>query len=59
LENVVIVEKNPSMEGTLRFRPLVYIGFDHDLIDFNLLTKEEQKYLEIYESECKKQNTLI
>ncbi|OFZ26015.1 MAG: hypothetical protein A2381_11785 [Bdellovibrionales bacterium RIFOXYB1_FULL_37_110] len=59
LENVVVVEKNPSIEGTLRFRPLVNIGFDHDLIDFNLLTKEEQKYLEVYEAECEKQKTLI
>ena len=59
LENVVVVEKNHGLEGTLRFRPLVYIGFDHDLIDFDLLTKEELKYLEIYEADCKKQNTLI
>jgi Xaa-Pro aminopeptidase len=36
----------------LYFRPLVYIGFDHDLIDESLLTSEEILWLESYEREC-------
>ena len=54
LENVAAVEKHPSINGMLRFRSLVYIGFDPDLIDESLMTDEEQKWLEEYERECQK-----
>jgi Xaa-Pro aminopeptidase len=52
LENVAVVEKSPIVKGMLYFRPLVYIGFDHDLIDESLLTSEEILWLESYEREC-------
>ncbi|MGZ3788626.1 MAG: M24 family metallopeptidase [Bacteriovorax sp.] len=54
LENVVVVEKHPRLEGMLHFRSLVYVGFDPDLIDEGLLTDEEQRWLEEYERECQK-----
>ncbi len=54
LENVVVVERHPKISGMLHFRSLVYIGFDHDLIDENRLTEEEKKWLEEYERECQK-----
>ena len=52
LENVAVIEKDPSINGMLHFRSLVFIGYDHDLIDESLLTSEEQKWLETYEREC-------
>jgi Xaa-Pro aminopeptidase len=54
LENIAVVEKHPAINGMLTFRPLVYIGFDHDLIEENLLTEEEKVWLENYERECQK-----
>lgn len=57
LENIAYVEKHPSYEGYLRFRPLVYIGFEPALIDESLLNDEEKKWLEDYEAECSKRGT--
>ena len=54
LENIMIVEKHPTLSNMLHFTSLVYIGFDHDLIDENLLTSEESVWLETYERECEK-----
>lgn len=54
LENVVAIEKHPALNGMLRFKTLVYVGFDPDLIDESLLTNEEQKWLDEYERECQK-----
>lgn len=54
LENVVVVEKHPTFKNMLRFRPLVFIGFDHDLINEGDLTAEEKIWLENYERECQK-----
>lgn len=59
LENVVVVEKNESIEGTLKFKPLVYIGFDHALINIDMLTDQEKTWLSGYESECERRGTLI
>jgi Xaa-Pro aminopeptidase len=52
LENVAVVEKDPTRNGMLHFRLLVHIGFDHDLIDESMLTSEEINWLEKYEREC-------
>lgn len=52
LENIAVVEKHPTLEGMMRFRSLVYIGFDHELIDVSLLNEDEQRWLEEYEREC-------
>lgn len=57
LENIAYVEKHPEHEGFLRFRPLVYIGFEPKLIDHSLLNDEEEKWLEEYEAECAKRGT--
>jgi Xaa-Pro aminopeptidase len=54
LENIVIVRKHPSFNGMLHFENLVWIGFDHDLIEETLLTAEEKVWLENYERECEK-----
>lgn len=56
LENVAVVEKDPRVHGMLHFRSLVYIGYDHDLIDESLLTSEEKTWLEEYERECQKRS---
>lgn len=52
LENIAIVEKHPRINGMLHFRSLVYVGYDHDLIDESLLNSDELKWLEEYEREC-------
>lgn len=57
LENIVITEKHPKFKGMLRFKSFVYIGYDHDLIDRSLLTKDEEFWLDEYEEECKKRGT--
>lgn len=54
LENVAVVERHPELTGMLRFRSLVYVGFDHDLINFDLLSDEEKNWLDQYEKECAK-----
>ena len=57
LENIAYVEKHPEHDGYLRFRPLVYIGFEPKLIDYTLLNDDEKKWLEEYEAECSKRGT--
>lgn len=52
LENIAVIEKDPHRNGMLHFRPLVYIGYDHDLIEESLLSPEEISWLEEYEREC-------
>ena len=56
LENIVIVKKHPTFENMLCFESLVYVGFDHDLINFDLLTEIEKKWLDQYEAECRARN---
>ncbi|MBY0412512.1 MAG: M24 family metallopeptidase, partial [Bdellovibrionales bacterium] len=52
LENVAVVERHHEHKNMLRFRTMVYVGFDHDLIDFDMLSEEEQTWLDEYEKEC-------
>ena len=54
LENVAVVERHPEHKNMLHFRTMVYIGFDHDMIDFDMLNEEEQAWLDEYEKECAK-----
>ena len=54
LENVVAIEKHPTLKGMLYFRSLVYVGFDHDLIDKSIMNNEELLWLENYERSCEK-----
>lgn len=51
LENIALVIKDEH-SGRLKFQNLVFIGFDHDLIDESLLTDWEKEKLENYEREC-------
>ncbi len=57
IENIAIVEKHPEFKGMLRFKNMVYIGYDHNLIDIDLLSREEMDYILAYEEECKKRGT--
>ncbi|GAB4415589.1 MAG: aminopeptidase P family protein [Bacteriovoracaceae bacterium] len=50
LENVVQVVKDDK--GMLGFKSLCYIGFDADLIAFDLLTDIEKQQLKSYEQVC-------
>jgi len=59
LENIVSVVKHPTLVGMLCFRPLVYIGFDHSLINFSLLNEVEKNWLSEYEEECRHRGTLL
>lgn len=54
LENIVIVKKHPKFNGMLCFESLVYVGFDHELINFDLLDETETAWLNEYEKECAK-----
>jgi Xaa-Pro aminopeptidase len=57
LENIAYVEKHPDFEGFLRFKNLVYIGFEPLLIDESLLSEQEKIWLEDYENACKERGT--
>ncbi|MBC7427071.1 MAG: M24 family metallopeptidase [Bacteriovorax sp.] len=54
LENVAAVERHPVHKNMLHFRNMVYVGFDHDLIEENLLSEQEKTWLDEYERECAK-----
>tara|TARA_R110000868_G_scaffold269233_2_gene528604 strand:- start:10806 stop:12488 length:1683 start_codon:yes stop_codon:yes gene_type:complete len=54
LENIALVEKHPTYKGMLRFRPLVWIGYDLDLIEKTMLNQEEIQWFMEYEAECQK-----
>jgi Xaa-Pro aminopeptidase len=54
LENVVVIEEHPTLKGMMRFRSLVFVGFDHDLIDESLMSKEELDWLDNYERDCQR-----
>jgi len=59
LENVVVVEKHPVHKHLLHFRPLNFVGFDHELIETSLLNHEEKTWLEQYEKECEIRGTTL
>ncbi|NOT77705.1 MAG: M24 family metallopeptidase [Bacteriovoracaceae bacterium] len=54
LENVAAVERHPVHKNMLKFRSMVFVGFDHDLIEVEMLSKEELTWLDEYEKECAK-----
>lgn len=54
LENIAVVEKHPTYKGMLCFRPLVWIGFELELIEKTLLNQEEINWFMNYEAECQK-----
>ncbi len=53
LENIVVVKKHLEFKGMLCFEPLVFIGYDMNLVDQEMLTEDEQMYLEWYQLKCK------
>lgn len=57
LENIALVERHPEFKGFLRFRPLVFVGYDHNLVDTELLNDEEMEQWEAYEQICKERGT--
>jgi Xaa-Pro aminopeptidase len=57
LENIAIVEEHPDYEGFLRFKNMVWIGFEPALIDESLLNTQEKTWLDEYEAECSKRGT--
>ena len=57
LENIALVEKHPNFKGFLYFRPLVYVGFDYNLVDIDLLSAEEKAQWEAYEKVCEERGT--
>ncbi len=59
LENIAYVERHPEFPSMLRFKCLVYIGFEHALIDVDSLNSEEKAQLEAYEAECLKRGTSL
>ena len=54
LENVASIVRHSEHKSMLRFNNMVYVGFDHDLIDFDKLSEQEQAWLDEYEKECAK-----
>ncbi|MEK6625691.1 MAG: M24 family metallopeptidase [Bdellovibrionota bacterium] len=52
LENGVVVEAHATFPGMLCFRSLTYIGFEENLIDLELLSGQEKKWLREYEVMC-------
>ncbi len=54
LENIALVIKNEEKPGFLKFKNLVWIGFEEELIDESLLNYQERQWLEQYEAECEK-----
>ncbi len=52
LENIVVFEPLDDPKGFLRCRPLVLVGFDPCLIDWERLDAEERRWLEEYEGLC-------
>lgn len=59
LENIILVEAHPEFQGMVKFRSVVYVGFDNTLIDRTILTKDETTYLDWYHGECAKRGTTI
>lgn len=52
LENVAFVTRSGDSSELFCFENVVFVGFDWDLIDLNLLTAQEKNYLKQYEARC-------
>jgi Xaa-Pro aminopeptidase len=51
LENVVVVKPHETLKNLLCFKPLVWIPWEEKLIDRNLMSKNEIKYLDWYQEQ--------
>lgn len=58
LENVVYVAHHPKFTSLLCFKPLVFVGWEEELIDRSILSRDEIAYLDWYQDECKQRGTL-
>ena len=54
LENVATVARHPVHKNMLHFQNMVYVGFDHDLIEESMLSEQETTWIDEYEKECAK-----
>ncbi len=54
LENVAYVAHHPGFHGLLKFKTLVFVSWEEELIERNLLAPDEIQYLDWYQAECKK-----
>ena len=54
LENAVVVINHPKFEDMLCFDQFVYIGYDHQLINYEMLDSSELIALTEYEKKCQK-----
>lgn len=57
LENVAYVAHHPAYHDFLKFKTLIYVSWEDELIERSLLAPEEIEYLDWYQAECKKYNT--
>lgn len=59
LENVVVVKKHSEFANMLCFEPLNYLGFDEALIDREMMTSTELKWLDAYQKKAEELDLLI
>ncbi|MCB9832815.1 MAG: M24 family metallopeptidase [Planctomycetes bacterium] len=58
-ENVVVFERHPDHENSLRSRPLDYVGFDVHLVDESLFDARELACYRAYMAECARRGTTL
>ncbi len=58
IENVAIVCEDETKKEQF-FENIVFVGYDWDLIDINILNSEEKLYLKDYEKTCEKLGTQV
>ncbi|NBO38309.1 M24 family metallopeptidase [bacterium] len=62
IENVAIIvprESSPQNQHTHAFENVVFVGYDWDLIDLNLLSSEDKNDLADYERKCQSLGTAV
>jgi Xaa-Pro aminopeptidase len=59
IENVVIIHPSAREPGKVEFENIVWVGYDWDLIDLDLLDDGERAYLREYEQACVERGTSV
>jgi Xaa-Pro aminopeptidase len=59
IENVVIIHPSTCEAGKVEFENIVWVGYDWDLIDLDLLDEAERDYLRGYERACVERGTSV
>ena len=57
IENVVVFEPHPELEGFLRARPLSWVGLDDNLVDLELMDARDRAEYEAFQAECRRRGT--